>query len=119
VINSVSDGLPLLHSTKLFPEWAFIAGKNVNEEVITDIQNMLTNIPVDSPILKDSSYAGWIMPVSYISVYELMRSMNIGLYEKKSLLGFSAWPFYLKVLVPIAAIWVLILAYVGYSVYRK
>ena len=119
VLNSVSDGLPLLHSTKLYPEWAFMAGKDVPDQVVTDIQNIMTNIPHDAPVLKDSNYAGWIMPVSYISIYELMRSLNIGLYEKKSFMGFSEWPFYLKVLIPIAVIWVLILAYVGYSVYRK
>lgn len=119
VINSVSDGLPLLHSTRLYPEWAFMAGKNMDEQTITDIQNILTNIPHDSTVLKDSNYAGWIMPVSYISIYELMRSLDIGLYEKKPFFGFVDWPFYLKVLVPIAFIWILILAYVGFSVYRK
>jgi len=119
VINGVSDGLPLLHSTKLYPEWAFMANRDIEEQTISDIQNILTNIPHDSPVLKDSNYAGWIMPVSYISIYELMRSLDIGLYEKKPFFGFTDWPFYLKVLVPIAFIWILILAYVGFSVYRK
>ncbi|WP_303851936.1 phosphate/phosphite/phosphonate ABC transporter substrate-binding protein [Seleniivibrio woodruffii] len=119
VINSVSDGLPLLHSTRLYPEWAFLAGKNADEQTVTDMQNILTNIPRDSQVLKDGNYAGWIMPVSYISIYELMRSLDIGLYEKKQFFGFADWPFYLKVLVPIAFIWILILLYVGFSVYRK
>ncbi|TCK60421.1 phosphate/phosphite/phosphonate ABC transporter substrate-binding protein [Seleniivibrio woodruffii] len=119
VINSVTDGLPLLHSTKLYPEWAFSAGKDVSEETVNEVQNILTNIPQDAQVLKESGYAGWILPVSYISVYDIMKDLKKGLYEEQPMLGFSDWPFYMKILVPILIIWVIILGYVGFSIYRK
>lgn len=119
VLNNVTDGLPQLHSTRLYPEWAFSAGEGIDTETATMVQEILTSIPKDHPVLKESKYAGWIMPVSYLSIYELMKDLNVGLYADESIFQLNDIPFYLKVLMPLALAWLIILAFVIRSIYKK
>ncbi len=119
VLHPVHDDLPQLHSTKLYPEWAFSAREGIDPAIVAEIQHILISIPPDHKVLNESRYAGWVKPVSYTSVYELMKRLKVGLYAHKPLIDFKSLPFYFKVLLPLAVVWLLILAYVIYSIYKK
>lgn len=119
VLNRVYDGLPQLHSTRLYPEWAFSAREGMSKDVSLALQDILTSIPKDHSVLKESKYAGWIMPVSYISIYDLMKDLDVGLYAEQSIFSLKDVPFYLKILLPLAAAWIVILFFVVRSIYRK
>ncbi|MGE4319419.1 MAG: phosphate/phosphite/phosphonate ABC transporter substrate-binding protein [Deferribacterales bacterium] len=119
VLHAVHDELPQMHSTKLYPEWAFSAREGIDQEIVAEIQKILISIPPDDKVLAESRYAGWVKPVSYTSVYELMKKLKVGLYAHKPFIDFRSLPFYFKVLLPLAVVWLLILGYVIYSIYRK
>lgn len=77
--STMNNTYPL--STRLYPEWPFSRLKNTSYELSTQVALALYAIHPEHPAALSSRTAGWTIPLDYSSVYELMRSLQIGPYE--------------------------------------
>jgi len=78
--NKDVKGFPFFLSTELYPEWAFAVLKSVPSELSQQIKNVLLSITVESTAAQKGRYVGWISPLDYLPVKELMRQLQVGSY---------------------------------------
>lgn len=119
VLHPVHDALPLMHSTDLYPEWTLSACGDVSPEAVSTVQRLLTGLDFNSPVLVQSNYGGWILPVNYTSVYDIMKELDKGLYARKPLLRLADIPFFYKILIPLCLVWLAVMGYVAYTFIKK
>ncbi|WP_164999267.1 sensor histidine kinase [Methanohalophilus profundi] len=79
--GQVIKGVPFIHSTSLYPEWAFTRLPYTNVDLAGNVAKTLHTMPVSSAIDQDDRYAGWGTPLSYQPVHKLMQELQIGPYE--------------------------------------
>ena len=72
---------PFLHSTALYPEWAFATGRDVSDQLKTRVVSALFSIQRDSRAAISGRYIGWITPMDYSPVDELLKSLHVGPYD--------------------------------------
>ncbi|MGB5733830.1 MAG: PhnD/SsuA/transferrin family substrate-binding protein [Thiohalocapsa sp.] len=83
ILNPQSDpALPLLHSTPLYPEWAFSKLAHTPTELALDVAVALLGMPRDGPAARAGDYAGWTVPLDYQPVHELLRQLHQAPYEQ-------------------------------------
>ena len=80
--NKNEKGFPFFLSTSLYPEWAFAALKDTDGELAQDVKRVLTSIEKNSAAAMAGRYVGWIEPLDYSSVRELMKDLEVGPYAK-------------------------------------
>ena len=71
---------PFFLSTKLYPEWAFVAMKTVPKEVMQQVQQTLQAILSTSVAAQKGKYVGWLTPEDYCPVQVLMQKLKVGPY---------------------------------------
>jgi ABC-type phosphate/phosphonate transport system substrate-binding protein len=81
IINRQEGSFPFIHSTRLYPEWGIISNKNVDNTAVADVQKALIDISSSENFYKKNNYSGWIRPVSYQPVYDIMKELEVGLYK--------------------------------------
>ena len=82
VLNSqLSDGFPLLHSTQLYPEWAFAKTDIAPVGLAREVSLALLQMPRDDPATRAGKYSGWTVPLDYNRVHELFEVLGIGPYQ--------------------------------------
>jgi two-component system sensor histidine kinase TtrS len=82
VLNpKMSEEFPLLHSTNLYPEWAFAKTKSVPDELAQDVVIALLQMTRDDPATQAGKYIGWTVPLDYNRVHELFQVLGIGPYQ--------------------------------------
>jgi len=82
VLNpQLSDGFPLLHSTQLYPEWAFAKTDTAPVGLARKVSIALLQMPRDDPATRAGKYTGWTVPLDYNRVYELFQMLGIGPYQ--------------------------------------
>ncbi|BHH85891.1 phosphate/phosphite/phosphonate ABC transporter substrate-binding protein [Desulforhopalus sp. 52FAK] len=77
-----TGGFPLIHSTKLYPEWPFSKLSHVEDELAEKVADALLTIEDDSPSAKAGRYLRWVEPLDYQSVHDLFTTLNTGPYKK-------------------------------------
>ena len=85
IINEQKDPtgkFGFIHSTPLYPEWAFSAIPGVSLEISEDIAKALLNLPQDSVAAKTAKSAGWTVPLNYRPVHELFIDLKIEPYAE-------------------------------------
>ena len=83
VLNpQTADGFPFLHSTRLYPEWAFAKARGTPEGLASEVVVALLQMPVDHPATRAGDYAGWTVPLNYQPVHDLFRQLGIGPYAR-------------------------------------
>ena len=65
-------------STDLYPEWPFSASKTTPDELKSAVKRALLSINKDDPAAEKGHYVGWITPVDYASVEQLLQNLNVG-----------------------------------------
>lgn len=75
-----TEGFPFLHSTDLYPEWLFSITSNIDSQLKTKVIRTLYSIPKDSVAAKNGKYIGWISPLDYSPVDDLLKDLGIGPY---------------------------------------
>ena len=80
--NKDVKDFPFFLSTKLYPEWAFSAMKSVPQELIRKVTDTLLTVSENSDAAKAGKYVGWVEPLDYSSVRELMKKLEVGFYEQ-------------------------------------
>jgi len=90
ILNPVnSPGFPFVHSTELYPEWAFATTKHTTQKLAQRVAIALLSLPEDHAITRAANSAGWTVPLDYQPVHVLMRELKVGPY--KDLGKFSLW----------------------------
>jgi two-component system sensor histidine kinase TtrS len=76
-----SEGFSLLHSTRLYPEWAFAKSVAAPGDLARDVSIALLKMPRGDPATRAGRYIGWTVPLDYNRVHELFRELGIGPYQ--------------------------------------
>lgn len=72
---------PFLHSSKLYPEWMFSSIGKIDEKLKADVIKSLFSITKDSAAAMKGKYIGWIAPLDYSSVDNLLKKLKVGPYN--------------------------------------
>ena len=76
-----TEGFGFMHSTQLYPEWPFAKMKNTSEELASKVANALYMLKPDSAAAKAGKYVGWVEPLDYEPVNELLQELRVGPYQ--------------------------------------
>jgi PAS domain S-box-containing protein/diguanylate cyclase (GGDEF)-like protein len=68
---------PFLTSTRLYPEWPFVAMPHVDKQLSAKLTSILLTIPHYSALTQQLSIAGFTIPGDYRTVDNLMRELRI------------------------------------------
>ncbi|MDH3326784.1 MAG: PhnD/SsuA/transferrin family substrate-binding protein [Gammaproteobacteria bacterium] len=110
-----TKGFPFLHSTKLYPEWAFVKAHHTSNELAQKVAIALLNLNVDHPAAISGQYVGWNVPLNYEPVNELLRQLRVEPYENYGKLELSeAFSVYRIEFEAIAALFLLALTVLLY-----
>lgn len=88
---------PLLHSTRLYPEWPFSKVRYTSNELAHQVSIVLAEMPEDDPAAVIGNYAGWTIPLDYQPVHNLLRELQLPPYQHQRftlidvLLRYWAW----------------------------
>lgn len=84
ILNQKSTkGFPLIHSTKLYPEWPFSKLSHIDDdELVEKLTVALLSIKNDSSAALAGHYDRWVPPLDYQSVHDLFITLNTGPYKK-------------------------------------
>ena len=83
VLNlQTGDDFPFLHSTRLYPEWAFAKARPTPDMLASNVAVALLQMPEGHPAAREGDYAGWTVPLNYQPVHELFMELGIGPYAR-------------------------------------
>jgi len=69
---------PFFLSTPLYPEWPFAALPVVPNDVAEQVRDVLLGIKADSVAAQNGKYVGWLSPLDYKPVHDLMQRLKVG-----------------------------------------
>ncbi|MFA6093350.1 MAG: phosphate/phosphite/phosphonate ABC transporter substrate-binding protein [Elusimicrobiota bacterium] len=78
----IPEDLPLLHSTRLYPEWPFIKMRGTPREVAEKVLIALLSIKPEDAAAKTGKYTGWTVPLNYQPVHDCLRAIRYSPYER-------------------------------------
>lgn len=87
--NKKTEGFPFLHSTELYPEWLFSAVRKMDDNLKTKVVGALFSIPSDGVAAKNGKYVGWISPLDYTPVENLLKELRVGPYHLSTMSSFE------------------------------
>ncbi len=73
---------PLLHSTRLYPEWPFSKLHHTDNELAQKVAIILMNMPDKHKTNSAIDYSGWTVPLDYQEVHELFKQLSLPPYKK-------------------------------------
>lgn len=76
-----NEGFPLLHSTRLYPEWPLAKVKHTSDDLARKVAIALLNMQPDSQAAKAAGIAGWTIPLDYQPVHECLMELQAGPYK--------------------------------------
>lgn len=82
VNNQKIKEFPFFLSTALYPEWPLAALTSVPSEHVEQVKNALRDISSSSKAAVAGDYVGWIAPLDYASVRDLMKILHVGPYKQ-------------------------------------
>ncbi len=77
-----NDAFPLLHSTRLYPEWPFAKLKKTDDQLAQKVAVALLTMNPNSEAAVISRSEGWTIPLDYTPVHDVFKSLKIGPYEQ-------------------------------------
>ncbi len=80
--QQTGDDFPFLHSTRLYPEWAFAKGRLTPDDLASEVAIALLQMPAVHTAAQAGGYAGWTVPLTYQPVHDLFRELEIGPYAR-------------------------------------
>jgi len=83
IISPVRDSdFPLMHSTRLYPEWPFSKLQHTSKQLAQQVAIALLNMPDDHLAISAVDYAGWTVPLDYQEVDELFKELHLPPYKQ-------------------------------------
>ena len=76
-----TEGFPFLHSTTLYPEWAFSLSQDIDTELRNKIIKALLLITEKDTAAIKGMYVKWIAALDYSSVNKLLKDLKVGPYN--------------------------------------
>ena len=70
------SGFPYLVSTRLYPEWAFVALPHVDSRRVRKIASSLMLLEAEHPVARAAGIAGFSPPADYLPVEKIMRALR-------------------------------------------
>jgi len=74
------DDYPVLHSTRLYPEWPFAKARKTPAKLAQRVAIALLQLEPGSDAAARAYSAGWTIPLDYGPVHQLFRELEIGPY---------------------------------------
>lgn len=84
-----SDNFPLLHSTRLYPEWPFAKLRQTSDSLAQKVAIALLTMPSDSEAAVVSRSEGWTIPLDYTPVHDVFKTLKIGPYSESEPVTFE------------------------------
>lgn len=82
IINQIeTDGIPIIHSTKMYPEWVFAKSKMTSSMLAEDVTTALLNKPMEEESAQRGIHLEWTNPSNYREVNSLLMDLKVGPYE--------------------------------------
>ncbi len=110
-----SKTFPLLHSTRLYPEWPFSKLLHTSNQLAQQVAIALLNMPDQHQSNAAIDYAGWTVPLDYQAVDELFKELFLPPYKqphftlydaiKKYWLWLIIWGIFLLILL-VMSLWI-------------
>ncbi len=72
---------PLLHSTKLYPEWPLAKLPHTDRYLADRVAIALLSLGAQHAAAVAGGYHGWTVPLSYQPVHDLLKRLRVGPYE--------------------------------------
>ena len=72
---------PLIHSTRLYPEWPFSKVAHTSNELAQRVAVALLSMPPEHPAAVAGKHSGWTIPLDYQPVHDLFRDLQLPPYE--------------------------------------
>lgn len=73
--------LPEWHSTPYYPEWPLVRLAHADHELARQVAQALLALPAADPAAQAAEIGGWVPPLSYAPVHELMQELKLAQYE--------------------------------------
>lgn len=111
-------GYPFLVSTRLYPEWAFVAKARVDSDVTREIIAALLNLSLTSVEARNYGVYGFMPSLDYLPVENTLKDLSLPPYEERSL----GWIDFLKsyaVYFVLANIIAVSLIFLSWNTYRQ
>jgi PAS domain S-box-containing protein len=81
---------PFALSTRLYPEWAFAAGHQVEQNLAERVAIALLQISQLDPAAALAAHCqGWTVPLNYELVHECQKELHLGIYAGKNRINFD------------------------------
>lgn len=74
-------GFPHACSTRLYPEWPFVAMPHVDEELAREVASVLLRMEPGSAVMSAANIHGFGIPADYMPVESLMRELRLPPYD--------------------------------------
>ncbi|MFW5653080.1 MAG: PAS domain S-box protein, partial [Planctomycetota bacterium] len=78
----IEPGFPYRLSTRLYPEWAFAQKRGIADDLSRVINRALLDLTPDHPAAIAANIDGFIPPLSYASIHECLRELQVGIYAQ-------------------------------------
>jgi signal transduction histidine kinase len=76
-----NEKLPILHSTKLYPEWPLAKAEHTTDTLAEKVTLALLEITPENPAAAAGKYAGWTMNLNYQPVHECLEELRFEPYD--------------------------------------
>ena len=81
ILGRKTDDFIYPHSTQLYPEWPLAKLVDTADTLARKVAVALMTMPEKHPAAQKGGYAGWIPPLHYAAVENLMKDLRVGPYE--------------------------------------
>jgi len=113
--DDISDNqdFPLLHSTRLYPEWPLAKLSDVEDSLSRNIVKSLFDLSPDHPANQSAGIAGWTTARNYNPVSDILRSLRLPPFEDYGKFSLNQaisayWQFFLAILILFLLLFVLL-----------
>ncbi len=99
-----TPGYPFLHSVDLYPEWPIAKLRRTDTALAKQVAVTLMKMESNDEAARKAGGAGWTIPLSYTSVHDVLRRLQVAPYPPAPLSLARFWEAYWHWIVVIAAL---------------
>jgi hypothetical protein len=77
VINSINDGFPFVHSTRLYPEWPLAACSRADMKLRRAVAKALYLLKNSDPAMQAAKVYSWTRPANYSDVTACLKEIGM------------------------------------------
>lgn len=89
-----SDNYPFLHSVGLYPEWPLAKLPHTDTDLSKQVTIRLLQMSAKHPAAQRAGGSGWTIPLTYSSIHEVLRTLQVEPYPPKQASISTIWMAY-------------------------